>query len=168
MPESGGISFPTTELPGPGPHAAPTFTSSQQHRQHLLSFRRISLPTAPSLRNRLSTTSIASQDSLTETGTSEAHPSNRNKTNALQIPVLVEVMKRAKKRDSHKKPDSRKATKCRKIISEFYTTERAYVDGLDLIYSVCYHPLFVSFNSNPKIVIPNSIDRVSQHFHPFT
>ena len=43
--------------------------------------------------------------------------------------------------------DESKAVRRRKIITEFYETERAYVEGLDLIYTVriCY-----TFRSTPS------------------
>lgn len=46
-----------------------------------------------------------------------------------------------KRRESTRLVDVGKATKRAKIIFEFYDTERAYVDGLDLIYSVSKHSL---------------------------
>jgi hypothetical protein len=41
-----------------------------------------------------------------------------------------------KRRDSVKPPDAGRAAKRSRIIFEFYDTEQAYVDGLELIYSV--------------------------------
>lgn len=42
-----------------------------------------------------------------------------------------------RKRDSVRVMDDSKVKKQRKIIEEFYDTEKSYVRGLDLIYSVC-------------------------------
>lgn len=41
-----------------------------------------------------------------------------------------------RRRDSTKPTDDTKLVRRRKIIAEFYDTERAYVEGLDLVYSV--------------------------------
>jgi hypothetical protein len=51
-------------------------------------------------------------------------------------PVSVEIGKRAARRKEPLHMDEMKETKRRKVIMELYETERAYVDGLDLIYSV--------------------------------
>ena len=52
----------------------------------------------------------------------------------------ADVGKRPRKRRESVKPqvevDENKAVKRRKIIAEFYDTERAYIQGLDLIYMV--------------------------------
>ena len=112
------VSFPTSESvpisPLPVPH---------------LPFRRISLPTTPSpalAAHRQSVASLASLDSLAEES------------------VVVHQHRRLKRRSlnpatrSHKRTqadDDRQAKRSR-IISEFYATEKSYLDGLDLVYNV--------------------------------
>lgn len=51
----------------------------------------------------------------------------RRKTPLVESKVVVDFSLR----------DKGKEAKRRKIVLEFYETERAYVDGLELIYSVC-------------------------------
>ncbi|KAG6374794.1 hypothetical protein JVT61DRAFT_4173 [Boletus reticuloceps] len=115
------VSFPTSESvvvastspPLPVPH---------------LPFRRISLPTTPSpalaAAHRQSVASLASLDSLAE-----------------ESPA-VHQYRRAKRRSlnprSHRRTqaDDDRQAKRSKIISEFYATEKSYLDGLDLVYNV--------------------------------
>lgn len=132
------FAFPSTD-----PHAsAIAVPHSPQRRQHLLSFRRISLPTPPALLNRQSSTSLQSFDSFPEEGVhvTPIHKPGAAKNGArrgLQRPFSMDMSKRQRSRkDSFKPPDDTKAVRRRRIIAEFYDTERAYVEGLDLIYSV--------------------------------
>lgn len=135
------FTFPSTESAGATPSVP---APSPQRRKPLLSFRRISLPTAPTLLNRQSSASLTSYDSFPEetaagAGPVEPTPAHRNAGNKLiNRPFVADGNKRIRKRrDSTRPQDEGKAVKRRKIIVEFYETERAYVDGLDLIYSVC-------------------------------
>lgn len=104
-----------------------------------LPFRRISLPTAPSILHRISVVSIASFDSFPEDG-DESPQSSRTREKAFgkSRPISIESPRRRKRtRDTSVKPDDdRHASRRRKIVDEFYETEKAYVDGLELIYSV--------------------------------
>jgi len=104
-----------------------------------LPFRRISLPTAPSLLHRISVVSVASFDSFPEDG-SDFPQSSRTHTRVLgkSRPLSMESLRRRKRvRDKSVKPgNDRNASKRRKVVEEFYETEKAYVDGLELIYSV--------------------------------
>lgn len=109
-----------------------------------LPFRRISLPTAPSFHHRVSVVSVASFDSLAEDGDAELSPqSGRVLARVLEQPTQgrspsVDPTRRRKRaRETSAKPtDERQNLKKRKIVEEFYETEKAYVDGLELIYSV--------------------------------
>lgn len=60
--------------------------------------------------------------------------------NLLHKQSHAEAGRRHRKRRESVKPqpevDENKTVKRRKIIAEFYDTERAYIRGLDLIYSV--------------------------------
>lgn len=68
---------------------------------------------------------------------------------SLQRPFSLDMTKRQRRRkDSSKPPDDTKAIRRRKIIAEFYETERAYVEGLDLIYSVRTQPFIVAKIAN--------------------
>jgi len=104
-----------------------------------LPFRRISLPTAPSLLNRISLVSVASFDSFPEDG-DESPQSSRTHSKGLgkSRPISMESPRRRRRaRDTSIKPDDdRHATRRQKVVDEFYETEKAYVDGLELIYSV--------------------------------
>lgn len=103
-----------------------------------LPFRRISLPTAPSLLHRLSVVSVASFDSLPE-DSDESPPNAWSKMGKGRPTPPESPRRRNRLRDTSVKPlDELQANKRRKVVREFYDTEKAYVDGLDLIYSVCF------------------------------
>lgn len=111
-----------------------------------LPFRRISLPSAPNLLNRQSVVSTVSFDSLAEEGHSESSPSSpatpvviRHATRSPRNrPSSLDIARRpARRSQSQMRPiDEHREAKRRKVINEFHETERSYVDGLDLIYSV--------------------------------
>lgn len=134
------VAFPSTESPKAAvPQPRPTY----------LPFRRISLPTAPTLMHRQSVVSVASFDSLPEEQSSQTPVTpvlirNANPRKSRGRTSSIEGQKRNRRRDNSSKPrDSAQEVKRRKIIQEFYETEKAYVDGLELIYSVssCIQPL---------------------------
>ena len=138
----------TNESPIAFPSSDPPHVSrgvplpSPQRRQHLLSFRRISTPTAPTLINRPSSTSIRSNESH-ETNSSPnvasgSSPSRSSVAKLVHRPFSLDSKQKSprKRRESAKLLDISRAVKRSKIIFEFYDTERTYVDGLDLIYSV--------------------------------
>jgi FYVE/RhoGEF/PH domain-containing protein 5/6 len=95
----------------------------------------MSLPVAPNLNlNRQSVVSLASFESLSERGAS-------------QNPIATKMSKsrrtsigprRGVRRRDYQAPDKEGDTRRRKVIQEFYETERTYVQGLDLIYEVGY------------------------------
>jgi hypothetical protein len=123
------VAFPTTDK---------NYQPAPRPRPPHLPFRRISLPTNP--RHRESVVSVASFDSLAEEGDSPVTPSlpavmrnlnSPNNNNQRRSKVRPTSSRRATKQ-----LDAREA-KRRKVIQEFYETEKAYVDGLELIYSVC-------------------------------
>ena len=125
----------------PGPSSLAT-ANKLDARAPLLPFRRISLPTLPAvgLLNRQSVVSLVSVDSLPE----EDEPSHflappivpSSRKSLMKSPISLESRRSSRKRDTQH-IDEAKAAKRRRIVEEFYETERAYVDGLDLIYSVC-------------------------------
>ena len=130
---SSSVTFPLSEspqkhAPSPSPLRAPH-----------LPFRRISLPTAPSLLYRVSVVSVASFDSLPEGSNASPPPSTRyNGKLGKGRPIPSESPRRRNRlRDTSTKPlDELQSNKRRKVVREFYDTEKAYVDGLDLVYSV--------------------------------
>lgn len=134
------FAFPSSE--SPNANTALPVPPSPQRRQHLLSFRRISLPTPPTLLNRQSSASLTSYDSFPEESAGESPAQHsavvRNAgRKALHRPFSIEANQRQRRRrDSAKPLDVNKAAKRRQIITEFHDTERAYVEGLDLIYFV--------------------------------
>lgn len=138
------FAFPTTDTHGTAASSIPVVPPSPQRRQHLLSFRRISLPTPPALLNRQSSASLQSFDSFPEDGVHATPIHNlspgaakNSPRKGLQRPFSLDMSKRPRRRrDSTKPTDDTKLVRRRKIIAEFYDTERAYVEGLDLIYSV--------------------------------
>ena len=105
-----------------------------------LPFRRISLPTAPNLLHRQSVVSTASFDSLPEEGSSPVSPlpaANRSPSKRMRSrPLPSESPKKAHRKKELPPVDEEREIKKRKIIEEFYVTERTYVEGLDLIYTV--------------------------------
>jgi hypothetical protein len=114
---------------------------------HLRPFRRISLPTAPTSKHRESVISVASFDSLPEGDEAHVIPGVRNGLHGHGHGYIaprrlgpgkgrVESPRRRTRRDVPKPVDDLREAKRRKVIEEFYETERTYVDGLELIYSV--------------------------------
>lgn len=109
--------------------------SSQQLVPHL-PFRRISLPPPPNLNlNRQSVVSFASFESLPDHGTSLSQivsPTKKFKSKR----TSTDAHRKGVRRCGHQAPDKERDAKRRKVIQEFYETERTYVQGLDLIYEV--------------------------------
>ena len=135
---SSGIIFPLSE----SPHKHGKSGLVPLRAPHL-PFRRISLPTAPSLLHRVSVVSVASFDSLPEDDDGSPPPrSNYNgKTGKGRLIAQESPRRKNRLRDTGMKPlDELQANKRRKVVLEFFDTEKAYVHGLDLIYSVSLSP----------------------------
>ena len=139
------VSFPTSEAvsisPLPVPH---------------LPFRRISLPTTPSsalVANRQSVASLASLDSLAEEAT--VHQHRRAKRRSLNPPTR-----------SHKRTqaDDDRQAKRSKIISEFYATEKSYLDGLDLIYNVGIYLAFHTIAHSFRLAFSDAYSSITGYF----
>ncbi|KAL0567367.1 hypothetical protein V5O48_014626 [Marasmius crinis-equi] len=139
-------------------------------RPPYLPFRRISLPTPPSLVHRESVVSVASFDSLPEEGSESSltssqpqRPAMRNATSNVNLSG-GQYNKRPKRlsmssnRKSQHVGKTNEATeeKRRKVINEFYATERAYVDGLELIYSHFLTPIIASLDT-PEPLLDRSV-----------
>ena len=114
-----------------------------------LPFRRISFPAAPSpMAHRFSVVSMESFESLPEerAGTSQPipimskPPPRRSPYSAFDSPTRS----RARRRPFTDRSDEKR----RRIINEFYETERSYFGGLELIYSVRFTLLVPSTPSD--------------------
>ncbi|KAL4259511.1 FYVE-type domain-containing protein [Pleurotus pulmonarius] len=144
------VNFPTSEPAGKPAQPTP--------RPPHLPFRRISLPTAPSLTQRDSIVSVASFDSLPEEDAFHGTPSG----------AFTKSKHRGEgPRKSHKraKPvDEAREAKRRKVIDEFYQTERAYVDGLELIYTHFLAPIIASLDTGAPLLDRSSLTAVFSNF----
>ncbi|KAK0185060.1 hypothetical protein F5146DRAFT_1073287 [Armillaria mellea] len=124
----------------------------QQPRPTHLPFRRISLPTAPTLGHRESVVSVASFDSLPEDG-----------SGLTDGPVSTDGLRRGNRR-SLRSVDDVLESKRRKVIQEFYETERAYVDGLELIYSHFLTPIIASLETSQPLLDRSGLTSVFSNF----
>ena len=107
-----------------------------------LPFRRISLPNAPSpMIYRQSIVSMESFESLPEegAGTSQIIPIS-SKLSSRRSPLST-FDSPSRSRPRRRPYNDRNGEKRRRIINEFYETERSYFGGLELIYSVSRMPL---------------------------
>ncbi|KIK92638.1 hypothetical protein PAXRUDRAFT_34429 [Paxillus rubicundulus Ve08.2h10] len=141
------VSFPTASqesalvAPLPVPH---------------LPFRRISLPSAPSLvlAQRQSVVSLTPSGSLAEDQ------------------VHVHQHRRARRRSlnpagrSHRQiqADDDRQAKRAKIIAEFYATEKSYLDGLDLVYNHFLMPILQSLDAPKPLLARNEITTLFSNF----
>lgn len=137
------VSFPASESSS---YPAPSSYQYVNRSTHL-PFRRISIPSAPNLLNRQSVVSVASFDSLPEERDPALAERNGIRKSKGRPPSLDAIGKR-KSRRNVRPVDEAKEAKRLKVIHEFHDTEKAYVDGLDLIYSVCSFVSRASFGSN--------------------
>jgi FYVE, RhoGEF and PH domain containing 5/6 len=135
-PSSSTIGFPTTDSVEQVIHHS---------RPPYLPFRRISLPTPPPPPNhRDSTVSLTSVDSFPDEHPGRLIPNSGGAQVAVRNVNPVKKQKRSstslevarRKRRDLKPIDEAREIKKRKVIDEFYATEKAYVGGLELIYSV--------------------------------
>ena len=122
------VSFPALDFDAPLiSHPRPPY----------LPFRRISLPSAPSpMVHRQSVVSMESFQSLPEEGAGTSQ----------QIPISSKLPPRRPPPSAFDSPTRNRTRrrplndpnndKRRRIINEFYETERSYYEGLELIYSV--------------------------------
>ncbi|THH18614.1 hypothetical protein EW146_g2389 [Bondarzewia mesenterica] len=157
------VDFPSTPDPFAPAHA-------QIPRPPHLPFRRISLPSAPSLIHRQSVVSTASFDSLPEEGSSTISSSPLRTANRSPS---KRVKSRPSSLDPHRKPhrkkdlrpvDEEREAKRRKIIEEFYETERTYVKGLDLIYSHFLTPIIASLDTPQPLLTRSELTSVFSNF----
>ena len=127
------------DFPSAGPDLQPSASDPHFQRPTYLPFRRISLPSAPNLQHRQSIVSTASFDSLPEEGHGPVPATPvviKNAVRMRQRPSSVDVSRRAVRRKESRMVDESREAKRRKVIAEFYETEKSYLDGLELIHSV--------------------------------
>jgi FYVE/RhoGEF/PH domain-containing protein 5/6 len=119
-------------LPFPSSDTDTSSLSPQPLATHL-PFRRISIPTTPNVNlNRQSVVSLASFESISENGATRSSITSPTKNRR----ITLEPRRKGVRRRGYRAPDEEAEAKRRKVIEEFYETERTYVQGLDLIYEV--------------------------------
>ncbi|KAI0271436.1 hypothetical protein BC834DRAFT_859463 [Gloeopeniophorella convolvens] len=151
MTSSASVAFPSAD-PEHSSHHLP-ISPPPTH----LPFRRISLPAPPNLNlNRQSVVSLASFESLPENAASQAFvpsPTGRSPTKRTKSrPTSMDVHRKGTRRRELRVPDEERDVKRRRIIDEFYETERTYVQGLDLIYELFLTPIIAALDT-PHILL---------------
>ncbi|KAH9479756.1 FYVE, RhoGEF and PH domain-containing protein 6 [Psilocybe cubensis] len=156
---SGSVSFPVSES-----HGKPASPLKAPH----LPFRRISLPTAPSLLHRVSVVSATSSEEAADSSNSQSvRPAIKTHGKVAQSrPVSsASPRNRNRKRDSSVKPtDDKQAAKRRKVVDEFYETEKAYVDGLELIYAHFLTPIISSLDTPDPLLNRSALTSIFSNF----
>jgi len=118
-----------------------------------LPFRRISLPTPPHLsNNRFSIVSVSSFESPLEEDRPATPIKDFKNQQKARTPTSSPYRQSARQRSSHQSLGDSAANmemkeKRRKVINELIETERAYVNGLDLIYTNFLIPLISSLET---------------------
>ncbi|KAJ6580806.1 hypothetical protein B0H19DRAFT_485341 [Mycena capillaripes] len=150
------VAFPTTDK---------NYQPAPRPRPPHLPFRRISLPSNP--RHRESVVSVASFDSLPEEGDPPFTPSlpavMRN-LNPANPPRRPKVRPTSSNRRLAKPTGAPKEAKRRKVIQEFFETEKAYVEGLDLIYSHFLTPIIASLETPQPLLRRSDLASVFSNF----
>lgn len=134
------VSFPASDSsPTSAAHPPEATALPASH----LPFRRISLPSVPNLQNRLSVVSTASFDSVPEVaepllGAISSSPSKAAARSTRPHAASMDAFRRNQRRREVKSMvvDEQREAKRRKVIHELHETERTYLEGLELIYSV--------------------------------
>ncbi|KAF5332282.1 hypothetical protein D9611_008166 [Ephemerocybe angulata] len=145
------VAFPVTESgaqlvqPARGPH---------------LPFRRISLPTAPTVLHRNSVVSVSSFEDT------DGSPLRAARFRRPRPPSVESPMRRQRRRDGSSRPmeDASRLAKARKIVDEFHETERAYVKGLEMIYSHFLIPIIESLDTPQPLLDRTSINSIFSNF----
>lgn len=144
-------------------------------------FRRISLPNFPSVLHRNSIVSVSSFDSFPED--QETRPgmiiSVSNPANVrLAKPILVNTgrsrhpiespKRRSAKRSSSARPgNDAKVLQRKQVVDEFHATEKTYVDGLELIYSVSAEIFLKGHCSHTLAAFPYTYHYISGNLYAF-
>ena len=134
------VSFPASDSSPTRPAHSPEATALPTSH---LPFRRISLPSVPNLQNRMSVVSTASFESVPEVGEPSvgvvsSSPSKAAARSARPHAASVDALRRNQRRREVKSVvvDEQREARRRKVIHELHETERTYLEGLELIYSV--------------------------------
>ncbi|KAH7918528.1 hypothetical protein BV22DRAFT_1199936 [Leucogyrophana mollusca] len=150
VPSSSSVSFPSSDSvqPLPIPH---------------LPFRRISLPSQP---NRQSVASLASFDSL---AVPEEHPQPGTSPSAVShVRQKRRSLNPAARGHGQRRVvpvvDESREAKRRKVIREFYDTEKTYVDGLDLIYGHFLTPIIASLDTPKPLLTRAQLTSIFSNF----
>ncbi|KAI0801348.1 hypothetical protein C8Q74DRAFT_1192978 [Fomes fomentarius] len=155
------------------PSSAPDLHSSSSldvhyQRPTYLPFRRISLPSAPNLQNRQSIVSTASFDSLPEEGGPPIPATPVVIKNVVraprQRPSSVDVSRRGVRRRESRMVDEQREAKRRKVIAEFYETEKSYLDGLELIHSHFLTPIIASLDTPYPLLTRAELTSIFSNF----
>lgn len=173
-----------TEISKPSSIGFPASESSSrvssQPAPHIRPFRRISLPSFPSVLNRNSVASVSSSESLAEyqearsgmviSVSSSANvsfvkpvvPTNVSRTR----PIIIDSPnRRMRKRSSSAKPTPHARIQQRKkVVDEFRATEKSYVDGLELIYSHFLSPIVDSLETPKPLLDRASLTSIFSNF----
>lgn len=163
-PTMSSVDFPSSDSPAAKLHSPPP------PPRFAMPFRRISLPSAPSLLHRHSVVSIASFDSLPEEENGNpptvAMPRavNPSRRHSRQRPGSVDLARKPNRRSTSRPVDETRLAKRRKIIEEFYETERSYVNGLELIYSHFLTPLIASLDTPYPILDRGALTSIFSNF----
>jgi FYVE/RhoGEF/PH domain-containing protein 5/6 len=104
---------------------------------YLPAFRRMSMPTAPSLIQRHSVGSVQSFESLPEDAPPMMPLVMKNVNKKSGAGAVAPHNARRSSQWKLRPIDEGRELKRRKIVAEFFETERSYVAGLNLIHSVC-------------------------------
>ncbi|KAI0066576.1 hypothetical protein BV25DRAFT_1849149 [Artomyces pyxidatus] len=155
------VDFPSTDTPATTPS-----TSSMPTRPPHLPFRRISLPSVPNLvLNRQSVVSMASFDSLPEEGSPPPLIANRSPAKKPKSrPTSMEPQRRGVRRREVRLPNEQSEAKRKRVVEEFYETERTYVEGLDLIYSHFLTPIIASLDTSHPLLDRSELTSVFSNF----
>ncbi|RDX50579.1 hypothetical protein OH76DRAFT_1402643 [Lentinus brumalis] len=155
------------DFPSAGPDLHASTSDLLYQRPTYLPFRRISLPSAPNLQNRQSIVSTASFDSLPEEGHGPVPATPVVIKNAVRIrprPSSVDVSRRGVRRKESRVVDEQRETKRRKVIAEFYETEKSYLDGLELIHSHFLTPIIASLDTTHPLLTRAEITSIFSNF----
>ncbi|KAH9049544.1 hypothetical protein EDB84DRAFT_1453243 [Lactarius hengduanensis] len=156
------MAFP---FPSADPDTSPAVSSMypQPLATHL-PFRRISLPATPNINlNRQSVVSLASFESLSEHGASRSSIVSPTKKSHSRRTTL-EARRKGVRRRGYRAPDEEAEAKRRKVIEEFYETERTYVQGLDLIYELFLTPIIAALDTPQSLLDRASLTSVFSNF----
>ncbi|TBU26804.1 hypothetical protein BD311DRAFT_779367 [Dichomitus squalens] len=158
------ISFPSS---GHDLHSSTPLDLHYQ-RPTYLPFRRISLPSAPNLQHRQSIVSTASFDSLPEEDHGAVPVTPVVIRNAVKgpkhRPSSLDVSRRAIRRRESRVVDEQREAKRRKVIAEFYETEKSYLDGLELIHSHFLTPIIASLDTPQPLLNRAELTSIFSNF----